>query len=72
MLRTPRSVLRSSVFLLALIGAALVCFSADARAQDSSTPALSGMTVYLQGAELDALGPQEIELTNGLAVTLGP
>ncbi len=37
-----------------------------------STPSLSGVTVHLQGAALHLLAPLLIELTNALAVTLGP
>ena len=37
-----------------------------------SIPSLSGVTAYLQGAAVDVGLPQPIELTNALAVKLGP
>ncbi len=37
-----------------------------------SIPSLSGVVAYLQGAAVDAALPQPIELTNALAVELGP
>lgn len=37
-----------------------------------STPPLFGVTVHLQGVALQLVAPMALELTNALAVTLGP